>query len=128
MKSWRFLNLLLAYALLWPISAGDKMVMLSAPSDSTLSSPWQLYRDLGCGLFGVKPEQRDSRPAFSVQHDPGPVSLLAFQKPEPAPTGRVDAAAPRRLDERELRGPRPPDPSFLTPLSPVVPFHLDSKK
>ena len=126
----RFLNLFLAYALLWPISAGDKMVFLSAPSDSgsAVSSPWMLYRTLGHELFGTQfAGSAEDGAAFRVHRDSSPNGLLVFQKPDSAPRDLACGPA-RRIENPDLGNPIPAAWAAPAPPTPVVPFHLNSKK
>ena len=104
----RTLKLFLVYSLLWPITMGDKMVHLAAPTTAppACSSPWTLYRDLGRTLFDAADgPQADG--AFRVQPSDASPGLLPLQKPQTAPCAEPSSpAAPLELDRRPPRRPR----------------------
>jgi hypothetical protein len=89
------------YALLWPISLGDKMVRLDAPTaeSATCSSPWSFYRDLGTSLFGLSSPLKN--PASMRQDTDAEPALLPVTN-----AGRAQAAPCRR----------PAGPTRLIPL------------
>jgi hypothetical protein len=124
-KTRRALQLFLVYALLWPISLGDKMVRLDAPTaESACSGPWSFYRDLGTSLFGT------STPMKS----PGSIRQDTDMEPALLPVtnaGRAQAAPCRRpagpIRSFPLHRHKPGFRLLILPPPPLA-FKVDSKE
>ncbi len=123
----RALKLFLAFALLWPVSLGDKIVLpQAAPAREAVSSPWDLYRSLASAVLGTSSEEgRAASLSSRVSPDDPPGLLPLFRPTKPL------LAAPKavhRLAEGESVLGAPPPAAAFAPPSPVRCAHLESKK
>jgi hypothetical protein len=121
------LRLFLVYALVWPITLGDRMVHLDAPTaeQAAYSSPWTFYRNLGRSIFGEAVAPLKVAAAMRVHSRYQPPASFPISKPGAASTTpSIRSSDPVRREP--ILHPRPVPPLSVPP--PPLALQVDSKE